>query len=148
MCLSPLDAARGLQSPLQGLKNVILTPHIGGSTEEAQDRIGKEVARKMLDYFSSGSTMGAVNFPQVQLQTHPLGARFSHVHRNVLGMLWRLNEVFLQRDINIIAQYLETDSEVGYVVLDADLAGHDSHEILDDIRALDGTIRARLVYQH
>jgi D-3-phosphoglycerate dehydrogenase len=63
-------------------------------------------------------------------------------------MLRRLNEVFLQRDINIIAQYLETDSEVGYVVLDANLAGHESHEILDDIRALDGTIRARLVYQH
>jgi len=115
------------------------------STEEAQDRIGKEVARKMFDDFSSGSTMGAVNFPQVQLKTHPLGARFSHVHRNVPGMLRRLNEVFLQRDINIIAQYLETDSEVGYVVLDADLAGN---EILDDIRALEGTIRARLVYQH
>jgi D-3-phosphoglycerate dehydrogenase len=82
------------------------------------------------------------------LQTHTLGARFSHVHRNVPGMLRRLNEVFLQRDINIIAQYLETDSEIGYVVLDADLAGHESYEILDDIRALDGTIRARLVYQH
>ena len=92
--------------------------------------------------------MGAVNFPQVQLQKRPLGARFSHVHRNVPGMLRRLNEVFLQRDINIFAQYLETDSEVGYVVLDADLTGHESHEILDDIRALDGTIRTRLVYQH
>ncbi len=95
--------------PLQGLKNVILTPHIGGSTEEAQDRIGREVARKMLDYFSGGSTTGAVNFPQVQLPARPLGTRFSHVHRNVPGMLRRLNELFLQRDINIVAQYLETD---------------------------------------
>jgi len=86
---------------------------VGGSSEGAQDRIGKEVARKMLDYFNSGSTMGAVNFPQVQLQAHTLGARFSHVHRNVPGMLRRLNEVFLPRDINIIAQYLETDSETG-----------------------------------
>jgi D-3-phosphoglycerate dehydrogenase len=102
----------------------------------------------MVDYVSSGSTMGAVNFPQVQLQKRPLGARFSHVHRNVPGMLRRLNEVFLQRDTNIFAQYLETDSEVGYVVIDADLAGHDSEEILEDIRAVDGTIRARLVYQH
>jgi D-3-phosphoglycerate dehydrogenase / 2-oxoglutarate reductase len=135
-------------SPLQGLKNVILTPHIGGSTEEAQDRIGREVARKMLDYISSGSTMGAVNFPQVQLHARPLGARFSHVHRNVPGMLRRLNEVFLQRNINIIAQYLETDKEVGYVVLDADLTAHDSHDLLNDISALDGTIRARLVYAH
>jgi D-3-phosphoglycerate dehydrogenase len=146
--IEPSSNSDRFKSPLQGLQNVILTPHIGGSTEEAQDRIGKEVARKMLDYLSTGSTMGAVNFPQVQLQKRPLGARFSHVHRNVPGMLRRLNEVFLQRDINIFAQYLETDSEVGYVVLDADLAGQESPEILDDIRALDGTIRARLVYQH
>ena len=146
--VEPSSNSDRFQSPLQGLQNVILTPHIGGSTEEAQDRIGKEVARKMLDYLGTGSTMGAVNFPQVQLQKRPLGARFSQVHRNVPGMLRRLNEVFLQRDINIFAQYLETDSEVGYVVLDADLAGYESHEILDEIRALDGTIRARLVYQH
>ena len=146
--VEPSSNADRFQTPLQGLKNVILTPHIGGSTEQAQDRIGREVARKMLDYFSSGSTMGAVNFPQVQLQARSLGARFSHVHRNAPGMLRRLNEVFLQRDINIFAQHLETDREVGYVVLDVDLAGHDSHEILDDIRALDGTIRTRLVYEH
>ena len=146
--VEPSSNSDRFQSPLQGLKNVILTPHIGGSTEEAQDRIGREVARKMLEYFGSGSTMGAVNFPQVQLQAHPIGARFSHVHRNVPGMLRRLNEIFLQRDINIIAQYLETDSEVGYVVLDADLTEHDSHELLDDLRGLDGTIKARLVYEN
>jgi D-3-phosphoglycerate dehydrogenase len=91
--------------------------------------------------------MGAVNFPQVQLPAHPLGTRFGHVHRNVPGMLRRLNEIFLQRDINIVAQYLETDREVGYVVLDADMAGHDSLDLLHGIRALDGTIRARLVYE-
>ena len=146
--VEPSSNSERFQSPVQGLKNVILTPHIGGSTEEAQDRIGREVARKMLDYFSGGSTTGAVNFPQVQLPARPLGTRFSHVHRNVPGMLRRLNELFLQREINIVAQYLETDSEVGYVVLDADLTGHDSHELLDEIRALDGTIRARLVYEH
>jgi D-3-phosphoglycerate dehydrogenase len=146
--LEPSSNSERFQSPLQGLENVILTPHIGGSTEQAQDRIGREVARKVIDYFDSGSTMGAVNFPQVQLQARSLGARFSHVHRNAPGMLRRLNEVFLQRDINIFAQYLETDKEVGYVVLDADLAGQPSPEILDEIRALDGTIRARLIYEH
>jgi D-3-phosphoglycerate dehydrogenase len=146
--LEPSSNSEGFQSPLQGLENVILTPHIGGSTEQAQDRIGTEVARKMIDYFDSGSTMGAVNFPQVQLQARSLGARFSHVHRNAPGMLRRLNEVFLQRNINIFAQYLETDKEVGYVVLDADLAGQPSSEILDEIRELDGTIRARLIYEH
>jgi D-3-phosphoglycerate dehydrogenase / 2-oxoglutarate reductase len=146
--VEPSSNSERFQSPLQGLENVILTPHIGGSTEQAQDRIGREVARKMIDYIDSGSTMGAVNFPQVQLQARSLGARFSHVHRNAPGMLRRLNEVFLQRDINIFAQYLETDKEVGYVVLDADLAGQSSSEILDEIRALDGTIRARLIYEH
>lgn len=146
--VEPSSNSERFQSPVQGLENVILTPHIGGSTEQAQDRIGREVARKMLDYIDSGSTTGAVNFPQVQLQARSLGARFSHVHRNAPGMLRRLNEVFLQRDINIFAQYLETDNEVGYVVLDADLAGQASAEILDEIRALDGTIRARLIYEH
>jgi D-3-phosphoglycerate dehydrogenase / 2-oxoglutarate reductase len=146
--VEPSSNADRFHSPLQGLANVILTPHIGGSTEEAQERIGREVARKLIDYVESGSTMGAVNFPQVQLPARPQGTRFSHVHRNVPGMMRRLNEVFLMRDINIVAQYLETDREVGYVVLDADLAGHLSLELLAEISALEGTIRARLVYEH
>jgi D-3-phosphoglycerate dehydrogenase / 2-oxoglutarate reductase len=146
--VEPSSNADRFHSPLQGLANVILTPHIGGSTEEAQERIGREVARKLIDYVESGSTMGAVNFPQVQLPARPQGTRFSHVHRNVPGMMRRLNEVFLMRDINIVAQYLETDREVGFVVLDADLAGHSSGELLAEISALEGTIRARLVYEH
>jgi D-3-phosphoglycerate dehydrogenase len=146
--VEPSSNADRFHSPLQGLANVILTPHIGGSTEEAQERIGREVARKMIDYVDSGSTMGAVNFPQVQLPARPQGSRFSHVHRNVPGMMRRLNEVFLMRDINIVAQYLETHREIGYVVIDADLTGHLSHQVLAQLCALDGTIRARLVYDH
>jgi D-3-phosphoglycerate dehydrogenase / 2-oxoglutarate reductase len=146
--VEPSSNADRFNSPLQGLSNVILTPHIGGSTEEAQERIGGEAARKLVDYYVTGSTMGAVNFPEVQLHLRPTGARFSHVHRNVPGMLRRLNEVFLQRDVNIAAQYLETHGELGYVVLDADLGGQDSHELLRQIRALDGTIGARLVFEH
>ena len=146
--VEPSSNSERFQTPVQGLKNVILTPHIGGSTEEAQERIGKEVARKLIDYCINGSTMGAVNFPQVQLHSRAHGVRFSHVHHNVPGMLRRLNEVFLQRDINIAAQYLETDSDVGYVVLDVDLGDHDCSELLNEIRALDGTISARLIYQH
>jgi D-3-phosphoglycerate dehydrogenase / 2-oxoglutarate reductase len=144
----PTSNSERFQTPLQGMSNVILTPHIGGSTEEAQDRIGTEVARKMIDYFETGSTTGAVNFPQVQLRARTQGARFSHVHRNVPGMLRRLNEIFLVRDINIFAQYLETDGEIGYVVLDADLPPGMSADMMDEIRSLDGTIRARLVYEH
>lgn len=92
--------------------------------------------------------MGAVNFPQVQLPLRPTGTRFLHVHRNVPGMMRRLNEVFLLQDINISAQYLQTDSEIGYVVLDTDPHGSQSMDILEDIRALDGTINARLVFNH
>jgi D-3-phosphoglycerate dehydrogenase / 2-oxoglutarate reductase len=146
--VEPSSNSERFKSPVQGLNNVILTPHIGGSTEEAQERIGREVARKLIDYCINGSTMGAVNFPEVQLHSRAHGARFSHVHHNVPGMLRRLNEVFLQRDINIAAQYLETDSDVGYVVLDVDLADHDCSELLDEIRGLDGTISARLIYQN
>ncbi|WP_332695823.1 phosphoglycerate dehydrogenase [Bosea sp. (in: a-proteobacteria)] len=134
-------------SPLQGLANVILTPHIGGSTEEAQERIGAEVARKLVDYSDVGSTVGAVNFPQVQLPARPTGTRFIHVQRNVPGMLRRLNDVFASRNLNIAAQNYQTDGEIGYVVMEADPVGEVAREILEEIRGLDGTIRARLLYE-
>ncbi|MBB3772648.1 D-3-phosphoglycerate dehydrogenase [Angulomicrobium tetraedrale] len=135
-------------SPLQGLDNVILTPHIGGSTEEAQERIGSEVARKMVDYSDSGTTLGAVNFPEVQLPARPLGTRFIQVQRNLPGMLGRLNEVLARHQVNIAAQYYETYADVGYVVLDADASAADSERVLADIRKLEGTIRARLLYEY
>ena len=133
-------------SPLQGIPNVILTPHIGGSTEEAQVRIGSEVARKLVDYSDAGTTMGAVNFPQVQLPPSLAGARYMHVHRNVPGILGRLNNVFSSRGVNITAQFLQTDGEIGYVVIEADTPQADDQAILDELRALEGTIRARLLY--
>ncbi|MET3354069.1 phosphoglycerate dehydrogenase [Xanthobacter autotrophicus] len=135
-------------SPLQGLDNVILTPHIGGSTEEAQERIGAEVARKLVDYSDTGSTMGTVNFPEVQLPARPRGTRFIQIHRNLPGMLRRLNEVLARHSVNIAAQYLETYADVGYVVLDADASTADSQAVLADIREIEGTIRARLLYEH
>ena len=146
--VEPSSNAEGFVSPLQGLPNVLLTPHIGGSTEEAQERIGAEVARKLIDYSDTGSTMGAVNFPQVQLLARPLGTRFIQVQRNVPGMLGRLNEVLARHAVNIAAQYYETDHDVGYVVLDADASAADSQRVLADIRSLEGTIRARLLYEH
>jgi D-3-phosphoglycerate dehydrogenase len=146
--IEPRSNADRFVSPLQGLENVILTPHIGGSTEEAQERIGAEVARKLVDYSDSGSTMGAVNFPQVQLPPRPLGTRFIQVQRNLPGMLGRLNEVLARHAVNIAAQYYETDHDVGYVVLDADASAADGQRVLVDIRALEGTIRARLLYEY
>jgi D-3-phosphoglycerate dehydrogenase len=133
-------------SPLQGVRNVILTPHIGGSTAEAQSRIGEEVARKLVDYSDTGATLGAVNFPQVQLPIQASGARFMHVHANTPGLLGKVNEVFARRGINIAAQYLQTDSAIGYVVVDSG-ATHAAEEILAELRALPGTIRARLLYE-
>jgi D-3-phosphoglycerate dehydrogenase / 2-oxoglutarate reductase len=145
--VEPVSNADAFRSPLQGLDNVILTPHVGGSTEEAQERIGAEVAPKLVDYSDVGSTVGAVNFPQVRLPPRPTGTRYIHVHRNVPGMLGRLNEAFARRGLNIAAQYLQTDGEIGYVVLEADGGGPEREALLDEIRSLEGTIRARLLYQ-
>jgi D-3-phosphoglycerate dehydrogenase len=135
------------RSPLQGLDNVILTPHVGGSTEEAQERIGAEVARKFIEYSDVGSTTGAVNFPAVQLPSRPLGTRFIQVQRNLPGELRKLNEVFAGRGINIAGQFYQTEGDLGYVVLDADGFVEDADAVLDEIRALPGTIRARLLYR-
>jgi D-3-phosphoglycerate dehydrogenase len=143
----PGSNAEAFVSPLQGLENVILTPHIGGSTEEAQERIGSEVARKLLDYSDIGSTVGAVNFPQVQLPARPTGTRFIHVQRNLPGMLGRLNGVFSRGQVNIAAQFYQTDGEVGYVVLETDATDADAEALLAEIRAIPGTIRARLLYE-
>jgi D-3-phosphoglycerate dehydrogenase / 2-oxoglutarate reductase len=145
--IEPSSNAERFVSPLQGLKNVILTPHIGGSTEEAQERIGGEVARKLIDYSDSGATMGAVNFPQVQLPARPTGTRFIQVQRNLPGMLGRLNEVLARNAVNIAAQYYETHNDIGYVVLDADASAADGQRVLAEIRSLEGTIRARLLYE-
>ncbi|WP_315782124.1 MULTISPECIES: phosphoglycerate dehydrogenase [unclassified Bradyrhizobium] len=146
--VEPASNADPFVSPLQGLPNVILTPHVGGSTEEAQDRIGGEVARKLIDYSDVGSTFGAVNFPQVQLPARPTGTRFIHVHRNVPGVLRQVNEAVARHNINILAQYLQTDPEVGYVVLETDVVGGEGEELLSELRAVEGTIRVRVLYDH
>ena len=142
--LEPAGASEPFRSPLQGLPNVILTPHIGGSTGEAQERIGAEVAHKLIDYSDAGSSLGAVNFPQVQLPGRAQATRYVHIHRNVPGMLGRVNTIFSSRGLNIAGQYLQTDAELGYVVVETQSdAGCD--ECLAEMRALDGTIRARLI---
>lgn len=145
----PEEPARNgerFETPLQGLPNVILTPHIGGSTAEAQTRIGEEVARKLIDYSDTGATMGAVNFPQVQLPPRPSGARWMHMHRDTPGMLSRINEIFGRRGLNISAQFYQTAGELGYVVVDSVDAASAAESILAELRGLPGTVRARLIY--
>ncbi|UMM08577.1 phosphoglycerate dehydrogenase [Gluconobacter frateurii] len=146
--VEPKAAGERFVSPLQGLENVLLTPHIGGSTMEAQERIGVEVARKLVDYSDVGSTIGAVNFPSVQLPERPRGTRFMHVHANRPGIMRQINELFAAENCNVTAQYLQTDGEVGYVVVEAESTGPDMDQhLLDGLRAMDGTLRARLIYQ-
>ena len=142
----PRSAADRFASPLQGLANVILTPHIGGSTIEAQERIGEEVARKLLDFAESGSTAGAVNFPHVQQPRDPALTRYLHVHRNVPGVLGRLNAVFSDRGLNVSSQQLQTDGELGYVMVDTERQAASQDGILDALCAIKGTIRARALF--
>jgi D-3-phosphoglycerate dehydrogenase / 2-oxoglutarate reductase len=136
----------GFETPLRGIENVILTPHVGGSTIEAQERIGLEVARKLIEYSDVGSTLGSVNFPAVQLPARAHGARFIHVHENQPGILNRINQVFSRSGVNIGAQYLQTDPAIGYVVIDIDDSAVDAEELLRELRELPGTVRARLLY--
>ena len=143
--VEPPSNADRFASPLQGIDNVILTPHVGGSTEEAQERIGKEVTRKLIQYSAVGSTEGAVNFPQVQLSPRPDGTGFIQVQRYLPGELGKLNDVFARNGVNIAAQHYQTDGEIGYVVLDTDDQRDDAEAILRDIRELPGTIRARVL---
>jgi D-3-phosphoglycerate dehydrogenase len=132
-------------SPLRGLDNVILTPHVGGSTEEAQARIGEEVSKRLVEYSDVGSTIGAVSFPQVQLPKGTDATRFIQVHHNAPGAMRTLNDLFTRHDLNIHAQYMQSHLEIGYVVLDVDSPVQDPVKILEEIRALPNTIRARLL---
>jgi D-3-phosphoglycerate dehydrogenase len=132
-------------SPLRGIPNAILTPHIGGSTLEAQANIGDEVSGKLIEYSDNGSTVGAVNFPQVQLPVRDSGTRFLHIHRNIPGVLRKLNDCLTSRDLNIAGEYLQTDPEIGYVVVDVE-GNVDDREILADLKGIDGTLRARFLY--
>jgi D-3-phosphoglycerate dehydrogenase len=131
-------------SPLRGLDNVILTPHIGGSTMEAQENIGLEVTEKLIRYSDNGTTTSSVNFPQVALPTHEGSHRLFHIHRNVPGVLSAINSVFSDNNINISGQYLQTNDKIGYVVIDID---QDSSELAKSkLKAVEGTIRTRVLF--
>ncbi len=131
-------------SPLRGLDNVILTPHIGGSTMEAQANIGLEVAEKLVRYSDNGTSISSVNFPEVALPSHPGKHRLLHIHRNVPGVLSHINQILSDNHINIAAQYLQTSGEVGYVVIDMDAAS--SPLALDKLAQVPGTIRSRVLF--
>lgn len=131
-------------SPLRGFDNVILTPHIGGSTQEAQQNIGIEVAGKLAKYSDNGSTLSAVNFPEVSLPAHTDRSRLLHIHQNIPGVLTKINQAFAQNDINIAAQYLQTKGEIGYVVIDVD--SEVAEAAFEQLTAIEGTIKTRILH--
>ncbi|MFD2168214.1 phosphoglycerate dehydrogenase [Thalassotalea euphylliae] len=131
-------------SPLREFDNCILTPHIGGSTQEAQENIGLEVASKLAKYSDNGSTLSAVNFPEVSLPEHVGTSRLLHIHHNQPGVLTAINNAFAKLNVNIAAQYLQTDDKIGYVVIDVETENSD--DALKELKLIDGTIRARVLH--
>ena len=145
--VEPKTAKDEFVSPLRAFENVILTPHVGGSTEEAQQNIGVEVAGKLIKYSNNGSTITAVNFPEVSLPEHPGKHRLLHIHRNQPGVLSKVNAIFSERHINIAGEYLQTNARIGYVVIDVEDGGRgetlEAKRLLDEV---EGTIRTRILY--
>lgn len=131
-------------SPLCGLDNVILTPHIGGSTLEAQQNIAREVTGKLVKYSDNGTSLSAVNFPDVSMPDHAGSHRILHIHKNEPGVLQQINQVFSDNNVNISAQYLQTDERIGYVVMDIEVT--EVGDLLADLKAIPTTIRCRMLY--
>lgn len=131
-------------TPLQGLSNVLLTPHIGGSTEEAQENIGEDVSIKLYQYLERGVSNGSLSVPVINLPPIEGAHRILHIHNNVPGVLSAINSVMSKHKINIVGQYLKTNEEIGYVVLDVD--SKLSKQAIDVLREVKETIRVRLLY--
>lgn len=129
---------------LKGLNNVILTPHVGGSTEEAQKDIADFVPGKIMAYINSGNTVDAVNFPNIRLPKHDNAHRFLHIHKNVPGVMAKINKVLAKYELNITGQYLSTDEKVGYVITDVDKEY--DQDVVAKLKNVDGTIKFRVLY--
>lgn len=141
----PKGAEDEFVSDLRGLSNVILTPHIGGSTQEAQANIGTEVAEKLVKYSDDGSTFGAVNFMEVSLPVKGAGTRFMHIHHNKPGVMARIAEIMEEHGFNILGQFLQTDGEYGYVVVDVDVDISEGLGVRQALNDIAGTIRLRFL---
>jgi len=132
------------ESPLRNLPNVILTPHIGGSTQEAQVNIGNFVPGKIIDYINTGSTTNSVNFPNLQLPVLENAHRLIHIHRNMPGILAEINRIFASLDINVVGQYLKTNETIGYVITDIDKAYDKT--VIKELKGIKNTIWFRILY--
>jgi len=142
--VEPSGADEEFVSELRGMDNVLLTPHVGGSTREAQENIALDVAGKLVRYSDNGTTSGAVNFPEVILPDHAAAKRIMHIHRNEPGVLQALNTIFSNAGINIVGQYLQTMPDVGYVVMDVEAP--DMPALVAEFNEVPATIRTRFLY--
>lgn len=142
--VEPLSNNEKFESELCQFDNVILTPHVGGSTAEAQDAIGEYVSQKLIDYVNTGSSFGSVNFPQIQLPALTKAHRLLHVHENVPGLLAQINGVLASHKINILGQYLKTTDSIGYVITDVDKSY--SSSVMGELKSIKNTIRFRVLY--
>jgi len=140
----PIQKKTEYQTVLQNLPNTILTPHIGGSTEEAQTKIAEFVPTKLHDFIRTGSTMSSVNFPNLQLQRVRDGHRIIHIHENIPGIMGKINSTFAERNINIVSQLLKTNENLGYVITDVK-EDYDQY-VIDRISTIDNTITVRILY--
>lgn len=141
----PKDGKEPFVSPLQGFPNVLLTPHIGGSTEEAQESIADFVSHKLVDYIRTGSTFTSVNFPKINLpkSEDDHSHRLLHVHQNVPGVLSQINGILGKNDVNVLSQYLRTNELIGYAIADVDRKYKAS--LFDDLRNVANTIKVRIL---
>ncbi len=140
----PLSNKEEFVSELRGLPNTILTPHIGGSTLEAQENIADFVPNKIMNYINTGSTANSVNFPNLVLPTLVNAHRFIHIHHNEPGVLAKINNVLAKHEINIVGQYLKTNETIGYVI--TDINKDYNKEVMTDLKKIEGTIRFRVLY--
>ncbi|MCO5232909.1 MAG: phosphoglycerate dehydrogenase [Chitinophagales bacterium] len=142
--VEPKSKGEKFVSPLQGLDNVILSPHIGGSTQEAQETIGAEVAVKLIGYIDNGSSIGSKSIPELNLPLQSNTRRILHIHKNVPGILSQINQILSSYQINVVGQYLKTNEQIGYVVLD--VSGDATAEALNALKHVNNTIKARILF--
>ena len=142
--VEPKSNNEPFESILQGIDNLILTPHVGGSTQEAQKNIAEYVPERLMEYINTGNTFGSVNFPEVTLPELKDGHRLLHIHKNVPGILAQINNILAKYKINILGQYLKTAGDTGYSITDIDKSYSD--DVLKELKQIDNTIKFRVLY--
>jgi D-3-phosphoglycerate dehydrogenase len=142
--IEPIKTREEFNNPLKGIENVILTPHVGGSTKEAQKNIAGFVSNKIIDYINNGSSFDSVNFPNIQLPKQGGNRRFLHIHKNISGVMSEINNILSKHNLNIEGQYLKSSGEVSYLITDIDKDYDKS--VIDELKNIEKTIKFRVLY--